>query len=317
MSTQNVFLGQVNDFSDMMANACAMLRPKPGRDVVIRGYVSEARATGRLTPATSGKLRGLVQFYGSSIHGQIAKGGLQPLAERQYSQKSNMTDTLDKALQYIDVMTQLAPHRCVHLVHDRRRVTAWSDAEYDPSRPELGGGLGYLMRVRGHVVGGAARVDTEFIKKLLPRKQQIGQLEALVPLIALFNERDLFSGTDVLWGIDNTSAEASLVRGYSTRADTANIVTSIHILAARIDCRIFFFHVDSESNPSDGLSRDGLTDMWSQRMASQFGWNLHNACIPPFDEFATLPLELLTRCLAQAMDDGVWRHNDGQAVTGL
>ena len=44
MSSQNVFLGQVNDFSDMMSsNACAMVRAKPGRDVVIRGYVSEAR----------------------------------------------------------------------------------------------------------------------------------------------------------------------------------------------------------------------------------------------------------------------------------
>ena len=79
----------------------------------------------------------------------------------------------------------------------------------------------------------------------------------------------------------------------------------------------FFVHVDSESNPSDGLSRDGLTDMWSKQMASQFGWELHEACIPSFDEFATLPLELLTRCLAQALDDGVWSHNDGQAVTGL
>ena len=131
-----------------------------------------------------------------------------------------MTDILDKALQYIDVMTQLAPHRCVPLVHNRQRVTAWSDAEYDPSRPELGGGLGYLMQLRGKVIGGAARVNAEFIKKLLPRKQQIGQLEALVPLIALFSESEIFSGTDVLWGIDNTSAEASLVRGYSTRGDT-------------------------------------------------------------------------------------------------
>ena len=129
MSHQNVFLGQVNDFSGMMSNGYVMVRPKPGRDLVIRGYVSEARASGRLTPATSGKLRGLVQFYGSSIHGQIAKGGLQPLAERQYSQESNLTDTLDKALQYIDVMTHLAPHRRVPLVHNRERVTVRSDAE--------------------------------------------------------------------------------------------------------------------------------------------------------------------------------------------
>ena len=110
-----------------------------------------------------------------------------------------MADTLDK-VQYMDVMTQLAPHRCVHLVHNRQRVTAWSDAEYNPSKPELGGGLGYLKRACGQVIGGAAQVDTEFINKLLPRKQPINQLETLAPLIALFNERDFFSGTDVLWG---------------------------------------------------------------------------------------------------------------------
>ena len=77
------------------------------------------------------------------------------------------------------------------------------------------------------------------------------------------------------------------------------------------------FHVDSESNPSDGLSRDGFADLWSQQMAARLGWELHKACIPPFDEFAMLPLELLTRSLAKALDDGVWRNDDGQAVTGL
>ena len=47
------------------------------------------------------------------------------------------------------------------------------------------------------------------------------------------------------------------------------------------------------------------------------GWELHEACILPFDEFAMLPLELLNRSLAKALFDEVSRNDDGQAVTGL
>ena len=74
MPPVTVFLGQVNDASDMVATGRVTVRPKPGRGATILSFVRAARATGRLSPSVAGKLRGLVGFYGTSIHGARGKG---------------------------------------------------------------------------------------------------------------------------------------------------------------------------------------------------------------------------------------------------
>ena len=75
-------------------------------------------------------------------------------------------------------------------------------------------------------------------------------------LFAICIEAETCRGFNVLWGFDTTSAKASLVLGYSTESDTALIVTAVHIIAAHMDCHILYYHVNSESNPSDELLRD-------------------------------------------------------------
>ena len=48
------------------------------------------------------------------------------------------------------------------------------------------------------------------------------------------------------------------------------MVHMIHILAHTYNMRLWVEWIDSDSNPSDGLSRDGLDDKWTQ----QQHWNL-------------------------------------------
>ena len=69
--------------------------------------------------------------------------------------------------------------------------------------------------------------------------------------------------------IDNAGAEASLIREYSSKGDTSNLVAVPHLVMADLDMRTYWFHVDSDSNPSDGLSRNGLQDEWTCQMARQ------------------------------------------------
>ena len=38
----------------------------------------------------------------------------------------------------------------------------------------------------------------------------------------------------------------------------------LHALCLILRCRLWVEWIDSESNPSDGLSRDGLRDKWTQ-----------------------------------------------------
>ena len=65
------------------------------------------------------------------------------------------------------------------------------------------------------------------------------------------------------------------------------------------------FQVDSDSNPSDGLSRDGLQHTWTVGVATAHGWRLRSADLPKcFDELAGLPLSLITRRLVLGFDNG-------------
>jgi len=298
MGEDNIFLGVEHDLR-AARQGHIFQRPKPGRADTIKRLTADARAHQRLTPAQAGKLSGLLQFYASTAEGQLIKGGLRPIIERQYSgDKKQLTHLIGRALDFIDLAVDIVPPRKTLLRADRPVFAVWTDAEYDPDKPELGGGVGYVIQTPDRTVVGAARVPASMVKLLLPRKQQIGQLEALVPYIVVFNETWL-QGCDVWWGVDNTSAESSLIKGYSSKADTASIVACAHILFAACDIRPWFFHVDSDSNPSDGASRDGLDDAWTRQQAAAHGWELKQATLPPLHRWPTEPRALLRRNFGQ------------------
>ena len=156
------------------------------------------------------------------MHGQISKGGVRPIAEPKDALIAHRLSTpIRNALDYLEALIECAPPRSIHIQKQRPMVCGWSDAEYDPAHPEAGGGLGWVLRWRDRrspsgrhslTHAGWARVSRTLVSTLLPRKQQIGQLEAHAPLGALQHTPDL-TGVDVLWGIDNTSAQAALSRG--------------------------------------------------------------------------------------------------------
>ena len=50
-----------------------------------------------------------------------------------------------------------------------------------------------------------------------------------------------------------------------------------HLLWATLGCRVWIEWIDSDSNPSDGLSRKGMTDPWTQKQK----WILSSVELPP------------------------------------
>jgi hypothetical protein len=121
----------------------------------------------------------------------------------------------------------------------RPQLRAWSEAEYDPEQPELGGDVGSTPKQcdKGEVHAIAMRASSYFISQFLPREQQIGQLEAIAVLLACLVLAPFLQGIDILWGTDNTSAEASLARGYSPKQDTADIAAATAPLLNALDTR--------------------------------------------------------------------------------
>ena len=69
---------------------------------------------------------------------------------------------------------------------------------------------------------------------------------------------------DVIVFCDNASAVASLIRGTSKSDDALGISELFHVLCLQLGSRVWIEWIDSRSNPSDGLSRDGVQDSWTR-----------------------------------------------------
>ena len=93
-----------------------------------------------------------------------------------------------------------------------------------------------------------------------------------------------------MWFIDNEAACSSMVRGGSTAEDVAEIAAIAHLLLLKFQIKVWFEWIDSDSNPSDGLSRDGLLDVWTLEQ----GWEL--------SEPAPLQLSELSSLLSSEID---------------
>jgi len=112
-------------------------------------------------------------------------------------------------------------------------------------------------------------VDSQIAAKSFPA-------EALCGLVVPTLHQQLLASRDVIWFIDNEAAASCLIRGASGQPDVANIVQSAHIFFLSLGCRVWIEWIDSQSNPADGLSRDGLSDTWSVKQ----GWSLAVAVLP-------------------------------------
>ena len=61
-----------------------------------------------------------------------------------------------------------------------------------------------------------------------------------------------------------------MVRGSTSADDVSLFIHLVHLKLMRINARGWFEWIDSDSNPSDGLSRAGLKDGWTLDQ----GWDL-------------------------------------------
>ena len=92
----------------------------------------------------------------------------------------------------------------------------------------------------------------------------------LAAIAAPWVSPQVFQGSDIIWWIDNVSAMSSLVRGAAKPEDIDLFASVAALQFAALGSRPWYEWVDSDSSPSDGLSRDGVQDSWT----SQQGWDL-------------------------------------------
>ena len=93
-------------------------------------------------------------------------------------------------------------------------------------------------------------------------------VELFAPVVALIMLGEIIRGMKVLIFVDSEPVEGALVKGYSSRSDMCLLTGVFWRLAHKYDIKVYIDRVPTDSNPSDGLSRNRLDE------ARSLGWEL-------------------------------------------
>ena len=100
--------------------------------------------------------------------------------------------------------------------------------------------------------------------------------ELFGPLLALLWDLKGLEHTAATFFLDNMSGLCALVSGSCKAPDLAGLASGLHLGLAKHSVWAWFEFVDSASNPTDGGSREGVTD----DMARRFGIPLRPVSFP-------------------------------------
>ena len=106
--------------------------------------------------------------------------------------------------------------------------------------------------------------------RMRERTQYVGQLEILAAVLAYTSRPEQFRGRDVIHFIDNSGAEAGLVKGYSRDLDSARLAGIFHCLAAALEANVWFEYVASKANLADLPSRDDFELLRSPEFGAEW-----------------------------------------------
>jgi hypothetical protein len=283
MASQRVFLGLMSDLGKAHTEGYMFFDVKPFTRKELCAEIDVILEEKVCTSGQASKLRGRFGWAATAAYGKCGRGGQAALVQRQYFDVEDcLTPALETTLAYMHFLACHVPPRTIRLLGPPlAAVKVYSDASFEPPRKAK---LGYVIFLNDgrQPVGRTAIIPDEVMDEFIPRKTQITPCEAFCGVVVPFNHLELFRGRDVVWFIDNTAALSILIKCASSLHDLNSIATVMHLLMAKVGCRIWFEWIDSDSNPSDGLSRDGLEDEWTKRQ----GWDLGTATLPEWHELA-------------------------------
>ena len=194
------------------------------------------------------------------------------------------------------------PEKVVDFVDKNTNMTHyWSDAMYEVTDgvPKTGMGI-FLFRQGLPTVCARATVPDYILKQLLPRKQQIGQLEALACLLGPYCYPEYFRDADVMHYQDNTSSLAGTIRGGSGIEDSNCIFQLFAIRMATLRARYWSEFVESAANLADEPSRqEGACPI-----AEALGARIDSCQLPDLRDLWAAPLDQLVEFAAALKTDG-------------
>lgn len=254
------------------------IQPKSAAVAQVQASCARALAEGTLSTSQASKLRGQTTWTASLTVGKLGRMGIQVLKEHQSGERLALTDADRIGLSFLSRLVAALPPKCIQVVlPPPPPAVLYTDASFEPESHSLPRGGWVLFQHGAQGAGRAIEIPEAVVASWKDRATQITPAEAWTVFAALAEHAVELSCSDLIVFVDNEAAASSIIRGDSTQRDLAEIAQGIHWLSARHQIRLWVEWIDSESNPSDGLSRDGLSDSWT----AQQGWQLAAAQVPP------------------------------------
>ena len=195
------------------------------------------------------------------------------------AEEQAMTRAERGALEFFaSALPAMPPYHFQVARYDERPVLIWTDGASEPTSerphtigfvvavpragsPGVGSGLAGLAALQTYydIYHSSAELPRAFMDCFKPRAQQIGQVELVGALVPYLSLPMLLRGRRVLHWIDNSSAVAAAVKGYSYAADSARIVHGLHASLLALGVRAWFEYVRTDANVSDKPSREDLS----------------------------------------------------------
>ena len=280
------YLGTSVHVGDFVTEGLIRFQPKFSTSTKILKKLRSALETSTLSPDDAGKLRGDLNWMFSMCAGYAGRIGGPLLAAKQKAVSADLSMEDCLTLRLLAAIVACPEPRVISIrSKPAAPLVIYSDASFENDTLRLG-----WVIIWKHMTpsGVTCTVPQRVIDTWQPRTQQIYPGETLCGLLVPWFHGAPLAGYDVLWFVDNEAAVASLIKGGSSQADVHTLVQLAHYLLQTFRIRVWFEWIDSHSNPSDGLSRAGLDDTWTQHQA----WHLFAFDFPSALEQVARPEDL-------------------------
>ena len=252
---------------------------KPSRVRNLTQTIDQILNSGELSPAVAASIVGKFGFLCSTLFGKVGRCCTAALRHRQYSTayQRSITPALHVSLQLMKQFLVSCPDRELKLSHERP-LLMYTDASDVPGRfPQRLLGAVLFDPIDKSLVFSSWPVADAIVSRWLQKESYMGQLELLAAPFAFSTWQDRIQNRSLILFIDNDSAAASPVKGYSPKVDSGAIVGEFWLLAAQLRVHVYIDRVESKSNLADGPSRNqfdeikGLGGSWTSPRTGAFG----------------------------------------------
>ena len=293
----NSFLGLDFDFSDFSRHRTAKCYASAEKTPLLVAEITQVLSQGSFQVSCgSSKLIGKLQFVLSWCSGRFGRAAMQPL----YAIKDDRKPLSAEAIAALSFFKETLSAGCPPKIINFRRsydkpLLVWSDASWGDRHsddPAARGGLGFVVfdpsplgdsSARGQWIYADTISSASMLNAFVEKTQYIGQLELLAAIAVYYSLPKTCKGRKVIHYVDNTSAVAGLVKGYSSMSDSAKIVHAFWALACGLDISCWFEYITSEANVADLPSRGSFEFLQNSLKAQKVAF-----CFPPTESWDSI-----------------------------